>query len=284
MAVFLAGGPINWLPDNFSSYGGEIDSLFWLITAICAVTFFATEGLLIYSLVKFRRKKGDRAQFTHGSHKLEISWTLVTGAILFFLALYQYKAWAHVKIDMPSETDPDVVLVQVLAKQFEWNFRYMDLETGRFATDVKSPFSTGELHVPVGKRILFKMRSLDVLHSLFLPHFRFKQDLIPGLTIRGWFKPEKTTAEAREQVGDEEFEFEIACAELCGILHHEMKGKVVVHTDADFEKWLQSRTEAYAQGQRQPEIWERWDEASWTESKSYAKDKGHHGEENVPHE
>lgn len=259
MGLLLSGaGPARadgWsLPENISTTGGEIDHMFWLIFWITTATFFITMGVLVYSVAKFRYKEGQKAQFIHGSHKLELAWTLVPAGILLFLALYQTKTWAKIKMDPPDATD--AVQVRVFAKQFEWNFRYAGAD-GEFDTE-DDICTINDLYVPENRDVILTMRSLDVIHSLFLPYLRFKQDLMPGMTIDAWFQATKTTEQARSERGNEKFNFEIACTELCGLGHHEMRGKNIILSEAAFQDWIEQKSKEALELDK-PEIWDSWD-------------------------
>ncbi len=244
------------LPENISTFGGEIDHQFNLILVITTITFIVTMTVLVIALIRFRHKEGKKAQHVHGSHKLEIIWTLVPAAILLFLAFYQTKTWALVKMDTPDKSDS--VVIQVFAKQFEWNFRYAGTD-GIFDTE-DDPCTIKELYVPVNKNVILEIRSLDVIHSLFLPHLRFKQDVIPGMRMSAWFQATKTTLQARSERGDEKFNYEIACTELCGIEHHTMKGTLSILAQGEFDTWLAKQSVEAAQFSR-PEIWDDWERA-----------------------
>lgn len=224
-----------FFPENNATYGKSIDDLFFLILYITAIAFVLTEAFLLFCIFRFRNSnEADQtpATYTHGNHKLEIFWTSGTAAFLLFLAIAQSKQWSEIKVAMPAIDDPNTVVVQVVARQFEWNFRQVGLD-GRFGTpdDITT---TGELTVPVGKKIRFQLRSQDVIHSLFLPNFRFKQDVVPGLNTPGWIQAERS--------GD----FQIMCAEFCGILHTSMGGKLYVKEQAEFDAWVTEQSNFWA--------------------------------------
>lgn len=221
-------------PENIGTYGQKVDDLYRLILWIVVVTFLLTESLLLFFVIRFRAKPGGKAVYTHGNHALEVGWTIVPGAILFGLALVQTGAWKEIKIAKPPPKDG--LVVQVLAKQFEWHFRYAGPD-GKFGTS-DDVTTNGQLHVPVDTNVTVLLRSQDVLHAFFLPYLRLKQDTVPGMTISQWFQARKTTATARRERGDEKFDFEIACAELCGLGHTKMRGTLIVEPKEEFFKWL----------------------------------------------
>lgn len=248
------------LPEDISTHGASIIEIWDIIMWMCMVTFIGTELILFYSLVKFRHKEGRKADHFHGHHKLELGWTIVTAVILFFLAIYQIPAWKKAKIDLPAEKDS--LVIRVLAKQFDWNFQYAGPD-GKFDTK-DDPYPIKALHVPVNKNVILKMRSIDVLHSLYIPNLWFKQDLVPGKQVTGWFQATKTTALAREERKDSKFDYEIACAELCGLSHYEMRAIIRIHSAEDWKEWeakASKRTVEFFPGG--PEIWHdnAWDKA-----------------------
>ncbi len=227
-------------PEDIGTYGKDIDSLYVVIMWLTTITFFLTEGLLFWFLFRFRAKPGAKAVYTHGNHRLELIWTILPGLILFWLAIYQMGTWRSIKIVRPDMKSG--LVVQVMAKQFEWRFRYAGPD-GKFATE-DDVTTTNFLHVPVDTNVTVLLRSQDVLHSFFLPNLRLKQDTVPGLTIPQWFRAMKTTDAARKEraalgdAGADKFEFEIACAELCGIGHTTMRGFLRVHEKDAFFKWI----------------------------------------------
>lgn len=210
---------LRWLPEDVSSYGHEIDSLFYLIYYITAVTFILVTVLMVAFLIIYRDKAGRRATYSHGNTALEIIWTIIPAAILIVLAFMSVSSWAKIKRHVP---DTDFEL-GIAAKQFNWEVSYPGPD-GKLGTDDDVKFDN-DLHVPVNKPIRLQLTSKDVIHSLFIPHMRFKQDAVPGRQITAWFdaiKPGK---------------YEIPCAELCGFGHSGMKGWVFVHTPEDYKKW-----------------------------------------------
>jgi len=212
-----------WLPENIASYGGKIDSLFYLIFWITTIVFVLVQVALVVFLVKYRHRPGRKAQYTHGNGRLEIIWTTVLSVILVVLALLSRATWDEIRAEMP----PGDVFVQVTAKQFNWDFTYPGPD-GKFATEDDLTVEN-ELHVPVDKVVRLTLQSRDVIHSLFIPNMRFKQDTLPGRRIEGWFKATKTG------------EFEIPCAELCGFGHSGMLGSLKVQSPTEYAAWTAQR-------------------------------------------
>jgi len=222
LAPALAQGLPFWmqLPEGVSSYAGDIDWLFRLILWITGVIFVVVELLLVYFLVRYRRRPGQKARYTHGNNRLEVIWTIVPAVICVVLALLSRRLWADIKQRMPE----DAMQIEVTAEQFAWNIRYPGPD-GKLGTS-DDILTLNQLHFPVGKKVVVSLHSKDVIHSFFLPEFRVKQDAVPGMTTKVWFDASR--------VGN----WEIACAELCGLGHYRMKGFLTADSPEDFEKWL----------------------------------------------
>jgi cytochrome c oxidase subunit 2 len=214
------------LPEAVSTYAAAVDELFYVILAIVGFFFFLTEGLLVYFIVRYRAREGGRSRHTHGNHALELTWTFIPGLILFALAVFQTGTWGDIKFKgkMPDENDPEVEVIRVFAKQFEWHFGY-EGPNGTWGEE-DDRVKLAELHVPVGKKIIVKLQTRDVLHSFWLPNARLKQDLLPGRTINQWFEITKPGR------------YPVVCAELCGNGHTTMQATLVAESEADYRKWV----------------------------------------------
>ncbi|WP_278469383.1 cytochrome c oxidase subunit II [Gimesia maris] len=216
-----------------SNLGIRIDSLFYLILAITALVFVGTQAVLVYALWRSANNRDERAQYIHGNHKLELIWSIIPGAILLFLALYQMNLWAdfRFKNHYPEAAVKDP-LAEVTARQFEWRFRYPAI--GKQLQSKPQPddlYTVNELHVPFGKPVLIQLRSDDVQHSFFLPALRIKQDALPGLQIPVWFEANKPGV------------YDLVCAELCGWGHYKMKAHVIVQPEAEYQAYLKNLTQ-----------------------------------------
>jgi cytochrome c oxidase subunit 2 len=217
-----------WLPENVSTFGGDIDWLFQLIYIITGVTFILVSVTLLAFLVMYRDRPGRRATYTHGNTSLEIIWTIVPALILVVLTLLSVPAWSKIKMTMP-QTD---FVVQVTAKQFNWQVAYPGAD-GKFGTADDKVF-LDEMHVPVGRPIRVNLKSQDVIHSFFVPQFRLKQDAVPGREIGAWFEVTKPG------------KYEWPCAELCGFGHSGMRGWIYVHAPEEYAKWAAENLRAEA--------------------------------------
>ena len=220
---------LSWFPQNISTFGGDIDQVFTLIYRIVGVWFLAAEGMLIYFVLRYRRRPGRAAAYVRGDRWGQLAWVLVPAVVVLALDLsidsVSAPAWARIKERLPA-TGMDVI---VTAKQFNWRFTYPGPD-GRLETPDDVTVDN-ELHVQAGENVRFALRSEDVLHSFFIPAVRLKQDIIPGRTIKGWFNVEPAHA------GTTSTTYELPCAELCGFGHYTMRGFLVVHTPDDWKKW-----------------------------------------------
>jgi cytochrome c oxidase subunit 2 len=215
---------LSWLPENVSATGGDIDAILTLIYYVTGAWFLVTEGAIIFFLIRYRAGKVQRAGYVPGNSLHELAWILAPAVIVLFLDLWidfrGADVWAKIKGHVP-EGD---VSVQVTGKQFNWEIVYPgpDKEFGT-GDDLEMQ---NEIHVPVGAVVVVRLRSTDVIHSLFIPSLRFKQDAVPGREIRGWFQV--------TQPG----QYEIPCSELCGFGHSGMSGQLFAHTSDDYQKWI----------------------------------------------
>jgi cytochrome c oxidase subunit 2 len=253
-----------WLgfPLLASEHGGRIDAFIVILHAIMLLAFAGWGTWYAVALLRFRRNRHPRADYAgirNGLPYVPIAMMAVAEAVL--LAFFALPFW-HDQIDAAQDR-PDEFVVRVVGQQFQWNVHYAgpDGVFGRtdpaFVDDVlntigldkddlagKDDITTlNQLHLPAGRPIRVNLSSKDVIHSFFLPEFRVKQDAIPGMFVPVRFMPTMTTAEFREKTGDPERDFEIACAQLCGINHHTMRGFVTIEPQEDFDAWYAAQLE-----------------------------------------
>ena len=214
---------LSWLPEDVSTFGHEIDSLFYLIYYITGVAFILVTALMIIFLIMYREREGRRATYSHGNTALEIIWTIVPAVILIVLSFMSVSTWGKVKRDAPASDFE----VQITAKQFNWEILYPGPDA-KFGTEDDFRIDN-DMHVPVNKVVRIHLTSSDVIHSFFLPNLRLKQDAVPGRTILVWFEATKPG------------KYELPCAELCGFGHSGMKGWLYVHAPEDYQKWANER-------------------------------------------
>jgi len=220
----------HWFPRDISEHGRVIDQLFMFILWLTGIIFVATEGALFYFMWKYNgRTNREPVKFSHGSHTLEVVWTILPAVTLLFIAIYQMNAWADAKMRKPDMP----VTAEVTGRQFNWDVRYPGRD-GELYTPDDIIRTDAQIHFPVGEEILLNIKSADVLHSFFLPNVRMKQDVVPGMEQNMWF---------RIKPGDTG-EYDIVCAELCGWGHYKMKARVTFESRSDFDRWL---AEKYAE-------------------------------------
>ena len=188
-------------------------------------TFIGTQIALVFVLWKGSKVDDERAWFSHGSHNLEVIWTIVPAGILLFIALYQMDVWAEFRVvsNFPQEARKAPV-AEVMARQFEWRIRYP--EPGRILQIQAQPtdmYAVNELIVPAAKPVMIYLKTQDVQHSFFLPELRVKQDAVPGQIIPVWFEASKPG------------EYDLVCAELCGWGHYKMGARVIALPEEEFE-------------------------------------------------
>lgn len=210
-----------WFPENASSYGGQLDAMFYVILYITGIVFFVVEIGLIVFVVRYRGRPGRRAAYIEGSTRAEIVWTVIPAITVVLIALFSQRLWSLVK--SPSQIPAGAVPIAVEAKQFEWLFTLSGPDA-RLGTD-DDIFRRDTLHVAVDRDYVLELQARDVIHSFFVPAFRLKQDAVPGMTTRAWFRATRTGA------------FEIACAELCGVGHYRMAAWLFVHSPEEFAAW-----------------------------------------------
>jgi cytochrome c oxidase subunit II len=245
------------LPPLGATHGAQIDSLIGWTHIFMLVLFVGWGAFFTYALIRFRKSRNPVASYggarSHTSSYLEGGVLVVEMVLLFAFSI---PLWAARVDHVPPESE--ALVVHLTAEQFAWNVRYAGPDGVFGRTDVKlidvqsNPLglnrsdpaakddvtTLNQLYLPANKPIIVKLRSKDVIHSFNVPEFRVKQDAIPGLTIPVWFIPDVTTAEMRTRTGKPEFQYEIACAQLCGLGHYRMRGFVTVLSTDEFQKWM----------------------------------------------
>lgn len=238
-----------------SEHGAWTDTLFWITMTVTVVAFVIISIIMFVFIYQYQYKEGRKAKFFPDNHYLELAWTIIPAIVLAVLIFTGLRAWND--ITAPAAEDAEVV--ELVAQQFAWTARYpgkdavlgkhnyklidainefgLDLEDNKTYDDFKSL----ELHIPKGKEVLLKIRAKDVLHSVFLPHFRVKMDAVPGMPTQFKFTATKTTQEMRDELNNQEFNYELACTEICGRGHFSMRMLVVVDSEEDYERWKLSQ-------------------------------------------
>jgi cytochrome c oxidase subunit 2 len=276
MLYSMVQGRVVLLPQQSASLEGEdIDKLFVITMGLIIVVQFITQFLIYYFTFKYRGINGRKALFYADSHKLEMWWTVAPTIVLSVLIIYGLWTWNNVQ-DLSQSENP--LIIEVYAKQFQWEARYAgeDNELGvghvnfikginTMGVDMTDKNSADdipvrELHLPKGRKVIFKFRAQDVLHSAYMPHFRAQINCVPGMTTSFGFTPTVTTEEMRLDEdtkakfdainelrianGNEEkveFDYLLLCNKICGASHYNMQMKVVVQEEEDFNKWLKEQ-------------------------------------------
>lgn len=213
-AISAAMLPIRWNGQGAATAAEKIDTLLDVMIVLSAFVFSLVMVMLFYALWRFRAKPGDESdgEPIHGNTRLEVAWTVIPTIIVLFGAGY---SWAV--LDDIEDPAPNPLTVDVFSQQFAWSFGY----PGK-----GNVWSEGELHVPLGRQVHFKMHSQDVIHSFWVPEWRIKKDAVPGITTTAIVTPNRPGA------------YQLICTELCGFGHATMRAKVVVEPPAKFRKWV----------------------------------------------
>ncbi|MEL0244449.1 MAG: cytochrome c oxidase subunit II [Flavobacteriaceae bacterium] len=273
------------LPESASEHGYTYDTLLIISFIIIFIVQTVTQALLHYFAYKYRGINGRKASFITHNNKLELVWTVIPAIVLFALILYGMTTWSDI---MNFEEDEDALVVELYAQQWNWkaryagddnvlgdaNVRFLNDFDGRNSVGIDSSDPNGlddvvvtqEFHLPVDRKVIFKIRSQDVLHSAYMPHFRAQMNCVPGMITEFSFTPTTTTADMRlnpdvvakvnrinkirydnsqeliakgeEPLEPYQFDYLLLCAKICGASHYNMQMKIVVESEKDFNKWL----------------------------------------------
>ena len=287
--IFTIYGLFKWshliLGTAASEHGSEVDNLMNITWVLLFIVQAITQVLLYYYSFKYRGKQGQKALYFADNDKLEFIWSVIPAIVLAGLILYGLYAWTNIMF--VNEEEEDVMIVEVYAKQFAWEVRYSgdDNVLGKAnvryieginttGTDMSDPNAQDdrtatELHLPKGRKVLFKFRSQDVLHSAYMPHFRAQMNVVPGMVTQFAFTPIYTTEEMREMPEFVEkvakinsirakksaqltakgetaldpytFDYLLLCNKICGASHYNMQMKLVVDTPEDFKAWMKQQ-------------------------------------------
>jgi len=264
-----------------SAHGGELDSMFNITLILTGIVFVITTIALFWFAYKYRWNENRKAQFIAHDNRLEIIWTAVPAVVMTLLVVRGLDAWNTVMADVG--TDEEFMEIEATAQQFNWMIRYPGPDGKLGARDYKLTTSGNqigqdftdpknwddavpgqELYLPVGKKVRVRIIAKDVLHNFYLPHFRVKMDAVPGMPTYFVFTPVKTTAEYRNELRKypeynepfdpadptgpkrwEKFEYELACAELCGKGHYSMRRVFRVVSQEEYDAWYRQQESFY---------------------------------------
>lgn len=288
IVCFVKWGDLPLMSNSASEHGPTIDNLMIISMVIIFITQTITQFLLHYFAFKYKGEKGRKALFFADNNKLEAIWTIIPVIVLAGLIIYGLSTWINI---MGVDESDDPLVVELYAQQFNWKARYggpdntlgkanvrlIDIDRANIlGLDESDPNAqddiiTTELHLPVGQPVLFKMRSQDVLHSAYMPHFRAQMNCVPGMITQFGFTPTVTTADMRqtpqmqEKVirinkirvenskplvakGEEalepyEFDYLLLCNKICGKSHYNMQMKIIVETQEEYDAWIKEQKE-----------------------------------------
>jgi cytochrome c oxidase subunit 2 len=283
---FAKWGDLPLLSNAASEHGPQIDNLMIISLIIIFIVQTVTQFLLHYFAFKYKGEKGRKALFFADNNKLEAIWTIIPVIVLAGLIIYGLNTWIQIT-SVDESNDP--LVVELYAQQFNWKARYagedntlgkanvrlIDIDRANIlGVDESDPNAQDdvivtELHLPVGRPVLFKMRSQDVLHSAYMPHFRAQMNCVPGMITQFGFTPTITTAEMRQNPdmaekvaninkirvekseklvaeGEEaldryEFDYLLLCNKICGKSHYNMQMKIIVETQEEYDTWMKEQ-------------------------------------------
>ena len=253
---------LSYMPLQASTHATEIDQMTILVHWLMLVLFVGWGAYFLFVLVKFRKGANPTASYAGAKGKISKGTEVAVAIVeVILLVFYAIPAWA--KRVRPFPGGSEAVIVRVVGTQFAWNIQYpgADGKFGRTAGNLVSSdnpigldrrdpdakddlMEINQLTLPVNRPVLVHLSSMDVIHSFGLYEMRIKQDAVPGLDIPVWFVPNVTTDEMRQKLGKPDFEYEIACSQLCGLGHFRMRGFVNVKTDAEYRSWLADEAKA----------------------------------------
>lgn len=279
-AIYYKNWMLGYGPhESASVHGASLDRLFNITLFFTGIVFVATQILLFWFAYKYQERTGRKAVFISHDNKLEIVWTAIPAVVMTVLVVGGLDAWNDVMADISS--DDDYIEIEATGYQFAWHLRYPGPDgklgtrdykrisatnpLGQVWTDPKNhdDFHPDEIVLPVGKKIRVRITARDVLHNFYLPHFRVKMDAVPGMPTYFVFTPSKTTEEYRATLREypefsalkdpndpkselwRTFNYELACAELCGKGHYSMRRIVRVVTEEEYLGWLETQNSFY---------------------------------------
>ncbi|TWR26541.1 cytochrome c oxidase subunit II [Mucilaginibacter pallidiroseus] len=244
------------LPAAASEHGKKIDQMFWTTTTLTMIVFVITQILLFTFLFIYRYNAKRRGHFLPHNNTIEKVWTIIPAVVLTVLVIFGFFTWQQITNHIDAKGEPASINVDVTGHQFAWEIRYGGKD-GRLGTtsyklvnagnkvglDFKDKYSYDDLqadtiYLPVNKSVRFNIHSQDVIHSVYVPHFRVQLNAVPGLPTFFKFKPTVTTQEMRAKTDNPTFEYVLYCNKICGGAHYNMKKIVRVVPQAEYQAWL----------------------------------------------
>jgi len=250
------------LGEPASDHGVLIDRMLYITIALTGIVFFATQIALFWFSFKYQESDKRKAFYYPHNNKLELIWTVIPAIALTVLVGFGLFYWFKITGDAPK----DAMQVEVVGKQFGWEFRYPGRDkilgkkyfknvdpaknnpAGQIWEDPANHddvFMEQEMHLVVNKPVRLVIGAKDVIHDVGLAHFRLKMDAVPGTPTTMWFTPKYTTKQMAEKTGKPDFVYEISCDQMCGKGHYSMRGVIVVETQEEFDVWMAGKKPQY---------------------------------------
>lgn len=283
---FVYYGKFPLMSNAASVHGKDVDQLMWISMILIFIVQTITQGLLFYFSYKYYGRKGQVASYFSDNNKLEFIWSSIPAIVLAVLIFFGLYSWTDIMFVNEKVEKP--IVIEIYAQQFKWTARYSGTDNvlgkanvrliegvNSLGVDLADPNAqddilADEIHIPKGTKVVFKLRSQDVLHSMYMPHFRAQMNCVPGMVTQFAFIPSVTTAEMRENTDMIEkvaninkiredksveliadgktaldpytFDYLLLCNKICGASHYNMQMKVIVDTPEDYKKWLSGKT------------------------------------------
>ncbi|MDB5003810.1 MAG: cytochrome c oxidase subunit [Mucilaginibacter sp.] len=244
------------LPEAASKHGVKIDDMFLTTTIITMIVFVITQILLFVFLFKYRHSDKRRAYFLPHNNTIEKVWTIIPAIVLTVLVIFGFFTWQEVENSTDVKGQPASINIDITGHQFAWELRYagpdgvlgkkdfrLTAGANKLGIDYKDKNSMDDLQadtlvLPVNKTIRLNIFAQDVIHSVYMPHFRVQQNAVPGLPTFFKFTPTITTEEMRRKVEDPKFEYLLYCNKICGSSHYNMQKVVRVVTEGEYNQWI----------------------------------------------
>jgi cytochrome c oxidase subunit 2 len=244
------------LPGAASEHGVKIDEMFWTTTVLTMIVFVITQILLFTFLFRYRYNAKRRGHFLPHNNTIEKVWTIAPAIVLTVLVIFGFFTWQKITDNVDAKGEPASINIDITGHQFAWELRYPGKDARLGATNYKlvsginklginfkdkysyDDLQADTMYLPVRKSVRLNIHAQDVIHSVYMPHFRVQLNAVPGLPVFFKFKPTITTAEMRTKLDKPNFEYEILCNKICGGSHYNMKKIVRVVTEAEYQAWL----------------------------------------------
>lgn len=263
--LYYPGNLFSW--GSASKEGLAIDDMMWITLYITGFVFIVTQVLLFWFAFRYQHSDKRKALYYAHNNKLELIWTVIPALTLTVLVGFGLKYWFQFTGDAPKNSQ----VIEITGRQFAWEMRYpgkdgvlgrkdfkktnagkgnllgIDWDDKASRDDIVTPTT---MYVVVKKPVKLVINSQDVIHDVGLPAFRLKMDAVPGMPTTLFFTPLYTTVEMQKRTGNPDFEFEIACDQLCGKGHFTMRGVIKVVTQVEYNAWLRKQTPAFLKAQQ----------------------------------